>query len=211
MSRVSRDRWQALWTRLGSAADHDALFTEIYVAYADRRRAYHNLKHLEHCLAELDAHAPEALSADEIELALWFHDAVYSAFSSDNEEKSAEWARRAVTEAGLPSDLGERVAQLILATRHAALPAEPDQRLMVDIDLAILGSLRGKYDRYERAVRREYKWVPWVVYRRKRAEILQSFLDRDSVFLTLSFRDLYEKRARKNLARSIARLERGDS
>ncbi len=199
-------RWRALWRRLGSTVDQDGLYGEIIAAYQHPSRAYHDLGHLSACLAHLDAHAEVAQSADEIELAIWFHDAIYRVRRSDNEEKSAEWARAAILEAGLDAALAARVAELVLATRHASLPSDPDVRLLIDIDLAILGSPPEEFDRYEEAVRREYRWVPALLYRRKRLAILESFLARDSTFLTEGIRERYESQARRNLSRSVARL-----
>ncbi len=195
------DRWRALWTSLGSDPRHDDLYRELAAAYGEPHRAYHGLAHLEHCLEQLDAHRDVAGSADEVELALWFHDAIYRPTAGDNEQRSADWARAAILEAGLANALAECVAGLILATRHDAVPGSADGRLIVDVDLSILGSPPAAYDRYEDAVRREYRWVPGFIFRRKRLEILRSFLRRDAIFLTEPFFELYESQARANLAR----------
>ncbi len=151
------DRWRALWTSLGSDPRHDDLYRELAAAYGEPHRAYHGLAHLEHCLEQLDAHREEAEAAGEVELALWFHDAIYRPTACDNEEQSADWARSAIRSAGLSSDLAERVAALIMATCHDAVPESADARLIVDVDLSILGSPPAAYDRYEDAVRREYR------------------------------------------------------
>lgn len=199
-------RWRALRRRLGSTVDLDGLYVEIIGAYQHPSRAYHDIGHLSACLAQLDAHADAAQSPDEIELAIWFHDAIYRTHRSDNEEKSAEWARVAIIEAGLGVALAGRVAELVLATRHAVQPSDPDARLLVDIDLAILGSTPEEYDHYEEAIRREYWWVPSRLYRRNRLAILESFLVRDAIFLTDAFRERFESQARQNLSRAVARL-----
>ena len=52
------------------------------------------------------------------------------------------------------------------------------QFTVVDIDLSILGRNRQDYDLFEERVRKEYKWVPGPLYRRKRIEVLESFLKR---------------------------------
>ncbi len=219
LGRVTIDRWRALWAgmfhlpasgRTGSDLKHDALYHQIVTAYGEAHRAYHDLTHLEHCLEQLDAHRDAAAAAGEIEMALWFHDAVYRPIASDNEEQSARWARSAILEAdrsALPAAvaLAERVAALILATRHDTVPVDVDARLMVDVDLSILGSPAEQYDRYEVAVRREYRWVPRFLFRKKRLEILKSFLRRDAIFQTEPFHELYESRARSNLTRVVAK------
>lgn len=108
--------------------------------------------------------------------------------------------------AGLAPAVAGRVHALILATRHAALPATPDEGLLVDIDLAILGAAPGRFDEYERQVREEYAAVPEALFRSRRQAILEGFLHRPSLFSTAFFRERLEVQARKNLERSIARL-----
>jgi predicted metal-dependent HD superfamily phosphohydrolase len=93
-----------------------------------------------------------------------------------------------------------------MATVHAAEPRDPDSRLVVDIDLSIFGRDETIYDAFERNVRKEYQWVPWFVYRRKRIEVLGAFLERPRIYFTESLRERYESSARINLARAIATL-----
>ena len=86
-------------------------------------------------------------------------------------------------------------------------PLDPDARLLVDIDLAILGAAPERFDEYEVQVRQEYAWVPGPLFRRKRREILQGFLDRPCIYTTEPFRTRFELQARSNLQRSVARLK----
>ena len=81
-----------------------------------------------------------------------------------------------------------------------------DERLVTDIDLAILGADDAKFWDYEAAIRREYAWVAEDVYRSKRAEILSRFLERDRLYQTQRFHGKYDKAARANLRASIDRL-----
>ena len=93
-----------------------------------------------------------------------------------------------------------------MATRHAAPATTPDSQLLVDIDLAILGADERTYAEFEVNVRSEYRWVPAILFRRKRAEILESFLARPQIYSTRSFHERYEASARGNLARAIEAL-----
>ena len=79
---------------------------------------------------------------------------------------------------------------------------------MVDVDLSILGRERKEFERYERGIREEYRWVPAPMYRRKRLEILHSFLNRPAIYATEHFRDRYEIRARENLEWAIQGLSK---
>jgi predicted metal-dependent HD superfamily phosphohydrolase len=101
-----------------------------------------------------------------------------------------------------------RVRDHILATRHEAVANDADSRLVVDIDLSILGVDEAAYAQFEVNVRKEYRWVPSLLFRRKRAEILESFLARPEIYTTQLFRDRYEVTARRNLSQAIERLRR---
>jgi len=141
---------------LGSAQPGEQLFAEVMRRYAEPHRSYHTTRHLDECFAKLDEARQHADRLYEIELALWFHDAVYDVRGSDNEERSASWAQAVVLAAGLDTSVEGRVRDLILATRHDVSPPAGDAALLVDVDLAILGSPVERFDEYEHQVRQEY-------------------------------------------------------
>lgn len=199
------ENWVATWRGLGAAAPA-GVYEEVMGRYGEPQRRYHTARHLEECFAELDAVRGDAERPAEVELALWFHDAIYEPRRNDNEERSAEWARGVLARAGVGSEVGDRVAALIMATRHAATPVGADAGVLVDVDLAILGAPAARFDEYERDVREEYSWVPDLVFRRERRKILQRMLARPRLFSTSRLYELYEQRARANLARSVRRL-----
>ena len=155
-------------------------------------------------LSAVEAHL--AAHPEEVELAIWFHDAVYDATRSDNEQKSAEWAQAVIHESGLSSGLAERVASSILATRHHGEVTDPDAQLLVDIDLSILGRDPDIFWQYEENIRKEYSWVPQTLFQQERLKILQSFLDRPHIYYHGEYREKFEARARANLEQAIARL-----
>jgi predicted metal-dependent HD superfamily phosphohydrolase len=198
--RFSRDRFETLWRELGLAPSPHDLFAALENAYAEPHRAYHTSQHIDECLGYVDlAHASAG-----IELAVWFHDAIYDPRAEGNEERSAEWAAR---EIGEPSVLAGTVRELILITRHDVIPTTPDEQLL-DIDLSILGADPPRFAEYETQVRREYAWVPEELFRSGRASLLRRFLARPSIYSTDPFRGLLEAQARANLSDSVARLAR---
>jgi predicted metal-dependent HD superfamily phosphohydrolase len=71
----------------------------------------------------------------------------------------------------------------------------------------VLGKPEKEFDAYEVGIRKEYDWVPLADFCTGRSKILQSFINRPSIYLTEIFRDKYESAARKNLERSIKRLK----
>lgn len=199
-------RWRSAWNGLGVARPDDRLYDEIVTRYSEPHRAYHTIQHLDECFARLDEARSGAERIHEVELALWFHDAVYQVRTHNNEEESAALARSAVAAHGLPDAIGGSVHDLVMATKHEAAPVTCDAALIADIDLSILGAPADRFDEYERQVREEYSWVPGFIFRRKRREILESFLARPHVFQTEHFQTSLEAAARSNLARSIERL-----
>jgi predicted metal-dependent HD superfamily phosphohydrolase len=190
---------------LGLPEEREA-FAALAAAYAEKHRHYHSGKHIEHCLRELDTALSIAHDAAEVELALWYHDAVYDPYSSNNEERSADWACALLSRHHVNAARVGRVRELILATRHAAPASTPDAQLVVDVDLSILGAEAADYAVFEADVRKEYRWVPAIVFRRKRAEILESFLQRPRIYSTEPFHARYEVRARDNLTAAIGSL-----
>jgi len=165
------------------------------------------LGHIEQCLAELDGSLHLAADADAVETALWFHDAVYAPGRPDNEARSAALAIRSLADAAVTPSRRDSIARLILATRHDAVPDDPDAQLIVDIDLAILGASPERFDEYERAIRLEYRQVPDSIFRKRRADVLQGLLARPRIYRTDSFHARYELPARDNLLRSIHSLD----
>lgn len=212
MNALFERSWRRAWSTLvqsgGGTTDPDradsiALRDELLACYAEPQRRYHTRQHLEECLTLLEQVRDLAERPEEVEMALWFHDAVYDVKGSGNEERSAEWARRALAEAGVPPAAAERVRQLVLVTRHDGVPGSADEQVLVDIDLAILGAERPRFDEYERQIRDEYAFVPGFLFRRKRRQILRTFLDRPVLYSTAVLRERFEARARENLQRAI--------
>jgi predicted metal-dependent HD superfamily phosphohydrolase len=202
------DRWQSTWVALGVAVTPALLegYKSILARYSEPHRRYHTVRHLDECFAKLAEIRSQAERPAEVEVALWFHDAIYEKRASDNEARSAELAAREVRAAGGAVDAAQRIAELVLATAHAAVPQSVDARVLVDVDLSILAAPPERFDEYEDQVREEYAWVPELVFRRERRKILSGFLARPAIFTTPLFFETYERQARANLGRSIERL-----
>jgi predicted metal-dependent HD superfamily phosphohydrolase len=203
---MDQQRWLELWSRLGARESGTSIFARLVAAYTEPGRAYHTAEHIRDCLAELDLAQALADHPDEVEAALWFHDAVYLPGAADNEERSAQLARTALSAGGVTQETTERVASLVLATKHVAATPDPDGRLICDIDLSILGREPEVFDEFERRIRREYAWVPEPIYRRERSAVLSGFLRRQSIYQTGPFRHRFEASARANMERHLARL-----
>jgi predicted metal-dependent HD superfamily phosphohydrolase len=176
---------------------------ELVAAYTTPGRHYHNLTHIEDCLDALAR--VDGLSTAEREIlseAIWWHDVVYDATRSDNEELSARWAERHVR-----SDLRQEVGRLIRLTKTHDV--QPDDRLgaiLISIDLSILGAEPARYDTYAAAIRQEFIHVPEGDYRAGRARVLSQFAARPVIFPDAAFAARYDRQARENLTRELASL-----
>jgi predicted metal-dependent HD superfamily phosphohydrolase len=131
-------------------------------AYAAPGRHYHDLRHIEDCLAQLDHIAGlDARDRAILTEAIWWHDIVYDPMRSDNEERSADLAEQAVA-----PELRAEVGRLIRLTRtHDVASVDRLGAILISIDLSILGADDAAYDAYATAIRREYGHVPDQAYR----------------------------------------------
>lgn len=196
------DRFVALCQRVGIPEKTAlAAFSYLTGKYAEEHRKYHNLLHIERMLGWLD-HTGQAL--DSIELAIWFHDVIYDPLGRDNEEKSA---LSFVEHCGisLPAAITDGVVRLILAT-DASRPrtGKPDENLMIDLDLSILGASPEDYEVYRIAIRSEYAAVAEEKFRAGRRVILERFLSQP-IYSTHYFEDL-EKQARINIETELTQF-----
>jgi len=199
-------RWRAMWTRLGAATPPAGVYESLISAWTEPQRHYHTLEHLQECLALFDEVHTLADHSADVELALWFHDAVYQPGEDSNELKSAYLAERALGAAGLAREEAGTIRRMILATRHHARPETPDEALLLDIDLSILGAAPARFDRYEDDIRKEFYAVPWQQYVTGRRRVLRGFQDRPRIYHTGHFHDLLDAPARMNLSRSLKKL-----
>ncbi len=205
-TRFTPERLASAWLDLGLATVADDLFEALRSSYAEPHRAYHTAQHIDDCLRHLDMIRARCERPAEIEIALWFHDAIYDPMSGDNELRSADWAARELERSFATEDTIASIRSLILITRHDAVSTAPAEQVLSDIDLSILGAEPERFAEYEAQVRKEYAWVPDAVFRHERARLLRRFLARPAIYATAFFREMLEEQARVNLAESIAQL-----
>lgn len=204
--KFDKASWLELMQRLDFSSNSQT-FEQLCAHYHAKERYYHNAAHISAMLGHFSAHRALADNREAVELAIWFHDAIYQPFSSNNEQDSADWARAFVLENdNTNTALADSVHALIMATLHQAQPVTDDDALLVDIDLSILGTRAEVYAEFEQNVRKEYARVPGFLYKRKRKQVLQGFLDRRSIFCLDVFKQKWEARARENLRRAIEAL-----
>ena len=201
-----RERFAALWRRLGARDDAAAACEAVLHAWREPHRRYHGMDHLRDCLARLDEAPAGPHGRDLAEAALWYHDVVYRPGASDNESRSAELAAAALRQGGAGDAIAGEVARLVRLTDHARPTEEPLGDLVCDVDLSVLGRPPEEFARYEQGIREEYYYGPESAYRAGRARLLSGLLARAPLFRTAHFRDRYETQARLNLRHSLEQL-----
>lgn len=201
-----RKNWTLLWNHLSLKGNSSKVFSHLSSLYNNPLRYYHNLNHIDHCLTEFSFVKNLAVNPDAIEMAIYFHDAVYDTHSKLNEETSADLTRKILLEAGANQNLITKVSNLILVTKHAQQVNDQNSKIIIDVDLSIFGQNRTIFDEYETGIRLEYSWFPEKEFNEKRVTILKSFLNRPKIYSTELFISKYEGLARKNLTYSIEKL-----
>ena len=184
------------------------VFDRLVAAHSEPHRHYHTLEHVGEVLRVVGRLGAGLSNLRAVQLAAWFHDAVYDPKAKDNEARSAELAERELVTLGLPSDTVKQVSDLIRSTAHFSGEdfAGPEFDALHDADLAILGAAEARYRRYADDVRKEYAWVPDADYRVGRTKVLESFLNRPHIYRTEVMRAEGDEPARRNLREEIERL-----
>jgi predicted metal-dependent HD superfamily phosphohydrolase len=199
---MSRPDLTARWP----LAHAEAVRDELLAAYAAPARGYHDTRHLSEVLDRLDELAGAGTPFDRlpVELAAWFHDAVYDGRPGD-EERSAQWAED-VLAAHEPRQAGEVVRLVRLTETHR--PAEDDRNgcALSDADLAILAASPERYAEYVADVRREYAHVADDDFRAGRTAVLTDLLAKPRLFHTAHARETWETVARVNIEAELSRL-----
>ena len=180
-----------------------ALGAELVDRWSEPHRRYHDPRHLERCLTAL---AELGCSDRLVELAVWFHDAVYAGRPGADENASAELAEARLAGLLSPEDVTE-VARLVrLTAGHRVEPGDTRGAYLCDADLAVLGGSAEDYARYCREVRMEYADVPLADFRRGRLQVIEHLLALDPLYRTDRARDLWATAAVRNLGREADRL-----
>jgi predicted metal-dependent HD superfamily phosphohydrolase len=209
-------RWTALLVSTRDGADYPdpGPFGENLLArWSEPQRHYHTPQHLLTVLNRVDELAPHTTDADldAVLLAAWFHDAVYRPDRSENEERSARLAERALPEAGVSSARTTEVARLVrLTVSHDPEPADASGELLCDADLAVLAGTPEEYASYAAAVRQEFSFLPGEDFLKGRAAVLRQLLDLPRLFRTAYGQERWERVARRNLETELELLTAGN-
>ena len=183
------------------------LWTEVEKAYTHKKRHYHTLGHLEHLLVQLSDVKQIVREWDAMLFSLFYHDIVYDVLRTDNEQKSAEFASKAMVRLAVDANIMALAEQTILATAKHEVSANEDVNIFTDADLSALGQPWELYSVYSKNIRKEYSIYPDLVYKPGRKKVLKHFLEMERIFKTGHFSKLYEEQARHNMRRELEMLK----
>lgn len=196
----------------GAGPDPEPYARNLLRRWAEPQRRYHTTDHLLAVLDRLTELRGHAADPPAVELAAWFHDAVYRPEREENEERSAALAERALPEAGVPKARTAEVARLVrLTVTHDPSDGDRNGEVLCDADLAVLAGPPEEYARYASAVREEYAFVPDEHFRPGRVAVLRQLLALPRLYRTPHGSRHWEGLARHNLRTELALLEAGGS
>lgn len=183
-------------------SDFENIFDILIRAYSEPQRAYHTVQHLFECLTLLESVKHYLNDPHAVELALWFHDAVYNPQANDNEIQSAQLFERLLI-SDLDLDVVKKIKRWIIATQKHQSCNESDLQYLLDIDLAILAAPLPRFMQYEQQIQYEFSWVEPTLYLKKRQEILLHFYESSCLYQTAYFQQRYTSQAKLNLEKIL--------
>ena len=184
----------------------EELWTEIEKNYSSKKRHYHTLQHIENVLVQLTEVKEEIQNWDTLLFTLYYHDIIYNALKSDNEERSAALAEIRLRQISISEKTIEQCTKQILATKSHSKSTDSDTDYFTDADLSIIGQPWETYSLYYKNVRKEYSIFPDLVFNPGRKKVLNHFLTMDRIFKTDYFYNKLELQAKQNMKKEIKLL-----
>jgi predicted metal-dependent HD superfamily phosphohydrolase len=208
MQHITGLVWQQLASAYPSHQTHfQTAFKHISDSYSGKERFYHNMQHLGLMLELQEAYKDMIDDHDSMAFAIFYHDIVYKADKTDNEEKSAMEAAIFLHQLTYGQAGISKVTSWINATKTHTNPTNnSDLNYLLDFDLSILSVPIMQYVEYARQIRQEYHMYPTLFYNPGRKKVLQHFLEMPYIYKTEVFRAMYEQTARENIKWEIGQL-----
>ena len=198
--------WSATFEKAISD-DLEKCFSIVTEHYSNSFRHYHNLKHIENLITQIETLSLSAYdNAILINVAL-FHDVIYKAVRKDNELKSAEFAAYWLSKLNMRTAELEIICDIIRST-NTHQSSDLLTQLFLDIDLSILGENEENYQKYLVKIRKEHISIPNYLYKIGRKRFLKNMLSRKAIFSTYEYFETFENQARKNLSNELNVLKK---
>lgn len=197
--KTLRGSWDHIITELKASSDTGSKWwCKLMDTYGLQPwRFYHNLLHINELL-EIALFEYENNPPLDLLLAVWFHDSVYDPQSSTNESDSINLFRKFSHETGLSSTSYESVERAIALTRDHMQALNDDENSrsewtskFLEMDLAILGSNKERFERYKTDIRSEYQNIDDAEYSQGRVGFLEKYFSFEFSHLRESARLTY--------------------
>lgn len=147
---------------------------QIFAMWNATHRKYHTESHLRDLFEQIEARKDISLREQEIlKIAAIFHDIVYDPRSDRNEEDSAEFFLKSVSDTQTPDV--QQVVQIILDTKHH-IPCSPLSEIFCAMDMAIVQAPFEKLLEWEQGIRHEYSFLAMDTYMSRRTAFLQTMV-----------------------------------
>lgn len=190
------------------AFEIDGVFDDIVEHYTEQQRHYHTLEHISEILKQIEEFSEITSDTASVYLAAWLHDIIYDPLKTDNEAQSAMYARNLLDGFCVDPEVVDEVIRLInLTSGHIVLVTDRNGAVLIDADLAILGTDRNRYVRYAEDIRKEYSHLTDASYHAGRIKFLKKMLKLSRLFTTDRCHQELEAVARNNMQWEIEQLE----
>jgi len=154
----------------------DIIDNEIIPRWNESHRFYHNIYHLNYLLDRIYSIVDiTELERDILIISAYFHDIVYNPKKSNNEQKSVDILNDYTQ---IPTNIREKCSEIIMDTSSSKTPTDELSKLFWLLDREILNSDIGDLIEYEHKIFKEYQFVPYDTYKKKRIEFLQTLIKR---------------------------------
>lgn len=222
LGRVSDEiELRLAWSHVAPPATRsNEIFDDVIGRHRQSHRRYHGVRHVVwvlrhvHALATALDPAPHRFDLGVTVASAFFHDAVYEPRATDNEVRSAALATRQLRAIDWPESRVDHVADIIVATAHHLVDAAVtdaasslERHVVLDADLAILGSGAAEYQAYATGVRAEYSHLEDHQWCHGRREVLTALLARSRLYATTPACSWWDDQARANVAAERAALD----
>ena len=206
-------RWDELikLTKKRFDLEFDVSFTDIFYnnyiipAYTGENRHYQTLNHIELMLSRTGDWNLSHKDKVKLRWAIWFHDIVYDATKTDNEEKSANMLVDFAWALGFEEEDIEEMKWLVLVTTHKGNPQTRLEDIICDLDLRELaGEMQPENTPL---IRKEFGHLTDEEFNKGRVQFLDFMLAKEFIYHTENYKFAFEKNARENLQRELNNLK----
>ena len=212
MYKFTQSRFESAWRESSASFNQThcySIFEKLSQLYTGQHRFYHGKNHIQECLDKMDQLESEPGHSGNVEIAIWFHDAIYEAGNSDNEQRSMEWFTDCACD-HLNNESITEIQRLIMVTDHKNMPGSSTEKFMVDIDLLSFSTPLDKFMADGEKIRNEFYNVSDDDFIRDQIGFLTRLLDRSSIYSTEYFVKHHEKDARSNISHLLETYAQGE-